>query len=126
MCGSPRLLIALATFWPGLAHGQAVAPPPPTAAEAVELQQQQVRDTVNGPRCRPATLEEPDTIYVCGQEIDQSTGVRSAYIPERNQYVAPDDGGAWFRTNIGPLELSCCSVQGQRGSAAGLGLRIRF
>ena len=121
-----RLLLALPVLWPTLAHAQTSPPPPPTAQQAIERHQPQVRDTINGPACRPATIEEADTIYVCGEGIDQSTGVRSAYRPERNQFEAPDDGGAWFRTTIGPVALSCCSVDGQRGSAAGIGLRIAF
>ena len=111
---------------PTQAVAQAASLPPPSSAEAVERQQQQVRDTVNGPACRPATLEDAETITVCGVGIDQTTGVDSAYVPQRNPFEAPEDGGAWFQTNVGPLELSCCSVQGQRGSAAGISLRIRF
>lgn len=121
-----RLVIAVAVLWPAAARGQIAPPPPPDASDAVERQRQQVRDTVNGPACRTDRLEEPDTIYVCGQGIDQSTGVRSAYRPPRDDYVAPDDGGPWFRFDIGPVAVRCCSVSGERGSAAGLGLGIRF
>ena len=123
---APFFLLSLPLLWPTLGQAQTLAAAPPTAAQAIERQQQEVRDTVNGPACRPATLEDADTIYVCGEGIDQSTGVRSAYVPDRNPFEAPEDGGSWFRFDAGPLSLSCCSARGQRGSAAGLNLSVRF
>jgi hypothetical protein len=117
----------LAALWPSLAYGQLIVPPPVAAGDAVERQRSQVRELVQGPACRPDTLEEPDTIVVCGQGIDQSTGGRSTYVPERNQYVAPENGGSWFEVKLGPASLTCCSVATPNGgSGVGLNLGIRF
>ncbi|HEX8194061.1 MAG TPA: hypothetical protein VF552_14295 [Allosphingosinicella sp.] len=97
-------------------------PPPTTAEQAVERQRAIVRDAVANPCGRGDSIDE---IVVCGQQ-DRS-------VPERRR---PGDGfepsweapaeGPWFSFNRGPLSLTCCSVQGSRGSGAGLGLRIRF
>jgi hypothetical protein len=94
-----------------------------TPEQAIDRQREVVRDVVRHPCGRPGTPEE---ILVCGvgdrsvPERRQGSGLR----PE-DEWEAPAEG-PWFSWSRGPLTLSCCSVRGQQGSGAGLGLRIAF
>lgn len=105
-----------------VSHG--IATPPPTAEQAVRRQQDEVREAIGSSPCRSgATAEE---IVVCGRLYSALPGraARSGYDPA-SEFTAPARG-PWFEYRRGPLSLSCCSIDGSRGSGAGLGLRLRF
>lgn len=96
--------------------------PPPTIDELAERQRDEVRDAVSP--CRNAATQAE--IVVCGQrdaEADLSRG-RAGTVPDR-RWAAPETG-PWFEYRRGPFVLSCCSVDGSRGTGAGIGLRLRF
>jgi hypothetical protein len=97
--------------------------PAPTLAQAVERQRDQVLDAIS-PCRRAASREE---IVVCGERHadapDLTRTPAGASPPEA--WAAPASG-PWFTYRRGPLSLTCCSVNGSRGTGAGLGLRVGF
>jgi hypothetical protein len=111
------LTAAAAVIAPGIA-------PPPTADEAVERQQAEVREAIDSSPCRAGAT--PAEIVVCGELYSAlpERGTRSGYDPAR-AFAAPARG-PWFEYRRGPLSLSCCSIDGSGGTGAGLGLRLRF
>jgi hypothetical protein len=109
---------ALAT----VSHG--IATPRPTPEQAIERQQEEVREAVGSSPCRSgATAEE---IVVCGTLYSAlpTPTARSGYDPAR-EFAAPARG-PWFEFRRGPLSLSCCAIDGSSGTGAGLNLRLRF
>ena len=106
------------------AAAQAIAvPPAATVEEAVERQRDTVLDAIS-PCRRAATREE---IVVCGRrhaDMPDLAHTPSGAVPPV-AWAAPASG-PWFEFRRGPLSLTCCSVDGARGAAAGLGLRLRF
>ena len=101
-----------------------IAAMPLTPAQAVERQQAEVRAAIDSSPCRAgATAQE---IVVCGELYSAlpDQAARSGYDPAR-EFAAPARG-PWFRFSRGPLLLTCCSVDGSRGTGAGLSLRLRF
>lgn len=106
------------------AAAQSIVPPPAaTVEQAVERQRDAVLDAI-APCRRSVTAEE---IVVCARrhadmpDLDRTPS--GAAPPE--PWTAPESG-PWFAYRRGPLSLTCCSVDGGRGTAAGLGLRLRF
>jgi hypothetical protein len=112
------ILIAATAF----SHGIAV--PPATAEQAVERQRQEVREAIDSSPCRSGATDEE--IVVCGRLYSAlpTRAARSGLVPS-SVFSAPVRG-PWFEYRRGPLSLSCCSIDGSRGSGAGLGLRLRF
>lgn len=106
------------------ALSQSIAVTPPTAEQAVERQQREVREAVDSSPCRSGATDEE--IVVCGRLYSAlpTRAARSGYDPSR-EFSAPVRG-PWFEYRRGPLSLSCCSIDGSGGSGAGLGLRLRF
>jgi len=106
-----------------IAAAAASALPAPTLDQAVERQRDQVLDAIS-PCRRAASREE---IVVCGERhadaLDLTRTPSGAPPPE--VWAAPASG-PWFTYRRGPLSLTCCSVEGSRGSGAGLGLRVGF
>ena len=104
----------------------AMAPPglpPATAAAAIERQQAEVREAVEESPCRPSA--SPEEIVVCAEITGTPpTGRVGGYDPAA-EFEAPARG-PWFELRRGPLSISCCAIEGSRGTAAGLGLRLRF
>jgi hypothetical protein len=106
------------------AAAQSIAPPPAaTVEEAIERQRGAVLDAIS-PCRRSATREE---IVVCGRRhADMPDLARTASGASPPESWAAPANGPWFEFRRGPLSLTCCSVDGGRGSGAGLGLRLRF
>ncbi|HEX8216199.1 MAG TPA: hypothetical protein VF577_01925 [Allosphingosinicella sp.] len=95
----------------------------PTIDELAERQRNQVRDAISP--CRRAASE--GDILVCGQrgtDAEDLSRPRSGAIPFR-RWAAPESG-PWFEFHRGPISITCCSVNGSRGTGAGVGLRLRF
>ncbi|HYG29913.1 MAG TPA: hypothetical protein VD887_06840 [Allosphingosinicella sp.] len=112
------LTVAAAPF------AQGIAAPPPTPEQAVVRQQAEVRAAIDSSPCRGGAT--PQEIVVCGELYSAlpDRAARSGYDPSR-EFAAPASG-PWFRFRRGPLSLTCCSVEGSRGTGAGLSLRLLF
>ena len=123
MNGFIRLAASLAGLLVGLPADAQDIRRPASAEQAVERQRDEVRDSVTRP-CRSEADEE--TIVVCGQLVESGGAFDggSAFIPP-SRFAAPAKG-SWFEIRRGPVSISCCSVDGSRGTGAGLSLRIRF
>ena len=97
--------------------------PPPTPDQAVERQRATVREATLTSPCRQGA--SPDEIVVCGRLTRAAPGVPvSGYAPQR-EWAAPERG-PWFQLGSGRVTISCCAIEGSRGTGAGLSLRIRF
>jgi hypothetical protein len=99
------------------------APPALTPDQAIEQQQSAVREIVRYPCGRSPSPEE---ILVCGRTAEQGVPTRRGgrSIPF-GRWSAPEEG-PWFSWNRGPLSVSCCSVRGGQGTAAGPSISLRF
>ena len=106
------------------AAAQAIAPPPAATVDgAIEGQRATVLDAISP--CRGAATREE--IVVCGRrhaDMPDLARTPSGTLPFE-AWAAPASG-PWFEFRRGPLSLTCCSVDGARGSGAGLGLILRF
>jgi hypothetical protein len=106
-----------------IAAAAASALPAPTLDQAVERQRDQVLDAIS-PCRRAASREE---IVVCGERhIDSQDLARTPSGAAPPQAWAAPASGPWFTYRRGPLTLTCCSVNGSRGTGAGLGLQVGF
>jgi hypothetical protein len=105
-----------------LAAGAAIVPPPPLDA-AVERQREAVRGAVEWNPCRAEA--SPEEIVVCGRVGEPlPLAPVSGYDPAR-EFRAPERG-PWFSWRRGPLTISCCAISTDRGTGAGVGLRLTF
>jgi hypothetical protein len=105
-----------------LAAGAAIVPPP-ALDTAIERQREAVREAVEWNPCRvEASAEE---IVVCGR-LNQPAPLApvTSYDPARD--FRPPERGPWFEWRRGPLTISCCSISTDRGTGAGVGLRLTF
>lgn len=109
------LLIAAAAAAQGL--------PAPTIDELAERQRGEVRDAVSPCRRAASTSE----ILVCGQRNSDDGDLsrpRGGAVPFQRWSVP--ESGPWFEFRHGPVALTCCSVNGSRGTGAGIGIGLRF
>lgn len=105
-----------------LAAGAAIVPQPPLDA-AVDRQREAVREAVEWNPCRAeASVEE---IVVCGRLAEPAPlGPVTDYDPSRE--FRPPERGPWFQWRRGAVTISCCSISTDRGTGAGVGLRLTF
>jgi hypothetical protein len=64
---------------------------------------------------------------VCGRrDAEEPDLARPAAAARSFEPWAAPERGPWFEFRRGPLSISCCSIDGSRGTGSGLRLRIGF